>query len=334
MKVFLILFLNIIFINSQTITDKQLTFVKKIHLDSSLIVGNISDIYCNDNIIIVGEFLKTGTHIFNLRGKLIKTLDFEECKPGSKASILTIDKNEKTLSVVSGDYPSLYIFDNDGKGIKAINLKEFSSRIRFYKDEFFITSFSNSENIFLEKYDLNGNKLKSIKRGDNRFAYYLSRLVNYWLLLINDNKVIVGDLISYKVDIYEHNLKKSKELGHKPKFYKAPNVPKNKKPKTEHTEIINYLKEVDEKATIVSALNWYDDNHILLQYIFGNIKNQVGIQIINIHNNKLVYENVIKGTKRFHYVYDKMLINVEQPEPNKKTGDLPNPELVFYKINL
>lgn len=304
--------------------DRYFEKDKDIAFSDNILIGAINAIASfGDNILVVDPISKKA-FVMTHSGKIIKTLNPEECNPGVQWKPYEgyVNKNGKIYIM---NPPGGFMFGKNGECIKPMNASFFSTQSLCFLSNGNIVGYylMGKNRNYLKLMNEQGKEIKKFVDFPKEFQY----LENIWR---------EGGVVSDKYDniylarpstpeIIKYN-KNGSVIG---KFrYASPDFRRVTEDLRPNEDRGKGFERVIEGKSHITQIFLLDDNKLLIVAYYKYTK--IGMQIYDLEGNKLTSEELIANIKPM-YASNGRLYFVFQP-PITKNNDIPNPIIKVFKL--
>lgn len=298
--------------------EKDISFPKEI------VIGGINSIAAyGENLVVVDPICKKA-YVLNKNGKIVKTLNPEECSPGTKWKPFESYYNRQGKIYIMNP-PGGFIFGTNGECLKPMNATFLSSQSFCYLTNKNIIGYyllGNNKNL-LKLMDENGKEIKKYADFPNEFV----RLDNIWR---------AGGVVSDKYDnVYLERpstpqiIKYDKYGNIVNKFnYRSPDFRRITDDLRPNEDYGKGFERVTDGKSHLEKIFLLDEDKLLIVAYYKYTK--IGMGIYDLNGNKLSSEEIICNMlpimARSGYLYF-----IYQP-PFDKTSEIPNPVIKVFKL--
>ena len=303
-------------------------FVREVKLPENLIIGEITSIDTyEDNIVIADKFGKNA-YLVDIKGKLLKKLNPDECHPGIKWFPSQVYYNKKgDIYAMLDNPPWGFIFDKKGKGVGPVDNTFLGTYWYAFTNNNQIIGYNtcNKYNInSLILMEPNGKEIKNFGVFPKEFKNLIKRRYGGGVVTDKDDNIYQLNVSSFEITKYDKTGNFIKKLKCKPHWYIGPQADYSNT--TDIQQIVKDTKRVGHFSSperlylldkdILAVEYWYKEKlEMILCDLEGNILNK---RPINYEKQKSLFAK--NGYLYFSY----------QAKADQK-GNMPNPTIKIYK---
>jgi len=308
--------------------NRYFEYVKKITLPNNMLVGDITSIDTFEDRIVMVDKLGKNVYLVTSNGKLIKTLNSDECNPGIKWLPYRAYFNKRGDIYVLINYPPWgFRFDKNGKCVGPVD--------RTFLGTFWY-AFTLDNNIIgynrTNKYKTNslilmdekGKEIKNFGVFPQEFKNLISTQMGGGLVADYEDNIYQLNVCSFEITVYNKKGELLKKINCRPNKY----IP----PQKDISKAVNPQQIRKDFASLGDFTN--------PERLYMLDKNVLAAEYWNMGTLELVlcdYEGIRLNKLPINYEKDKSLLAKDgllyfavQPDINKN-GDIPNPYISVYR---
>lgn len=331
-KIFLLLYPIYCFAQS-SFSNTEFIKVEEINISNDILIAEINYLDVSDvSNILITDNMNNSVYIINDKGKLIKTLDPNDCHPGFHWSPYLAKYTTYDEIIVLNSYPWGFRFDKVGNCLGPMgDYFEGTNKIASFDNKLvglYLNKVGVSYDYHIKIMEKNGSLLKRFGEFPDGYENIIYRLEGGGLECDNNGNIYQVNSINPKIIKYDITGKQVKEFNNSPTFFKY--IDKIS-PNTE-MDLMNFIKKIGKivaNNTLIENIYMLNNRELLVSFINNQF---IGYQVIST-DGKTIKEGKLYGAENKLLVAkrDKLYL-VQQPEIDKK-GNLPNPKIVILKFN-